>query len=230
MARLDALEASLATLSAPSVEAPTSGKRQRSPAHERAVRRAWKERRERRSAEACMHMYARRLDSMADERDAFEKVAAERLQQVAHESERRTENAIRARRMLAGGRAKSARINGKRRANALLARQRTREMVAAVNELLEQADKLKSEIETAKQSPTYFDADSGLEKVDLVGRQTHYATVARERAETAEHALAAMKARCERAEEARDKLADAVEGMAGRLAVAEAAVRRLAAA
>lgn len=248
--RLVALEANLATLSAVSTDTPTgvdSGneapnmspvmRAKRTPAHERAVRRAWAERKARHDAERVLTVAASnqaasngQIMRLRTDLAEAERVAGERLQRIAHESERRAVNARRARRMIAAERAKTAALQRKRRRNALLARQRTREMVAAVNAMHDQADQLRAELDMAKRSPTYFDAETGLEKFDLAGQQAHFAKVAREEAERAQHALAAMTARCERVEEARDKLAEVVDGMASRLAVAEAAVRRLKAA
>jgi hypothetical protein len=206
----------------------------RSPAHERAIRRAWAERMARREradldsralakvngdnrllleqlhrAEAerdelrqALQERAAQCDAEKDRREGAENRLRAAECQVKHESERRAENAIRARRMLTASRA-AARAD----------RHRIAELDAEVAKL--------------KLSPTYFDAETGLEKFDHGARSMHHVNLARERAERAEHALAAMQARCERAEEARDRLADAVQTMGTRLANAEAAVRRL---
>lgn len=213
-ARLDALESQLATLSAKSVDAPISGKRERSPAHERAVRRAWTERKARREAEKHLRWGQIQYDGVKAERD-----------EMARDNQRIPQLQAA---LLRSGEANEA-LQRKRRANALLARQRTREMVAAVNLMHAQADGLRDDLDTARRSPTYFDAD-GAERIDLIGRSAYHARLALERAERAEQALSAVSARCERAEKARDMLADKFDGMVSRLAKAEAAVRKLAAA
>ncbi len=220
MARLEALEARLAApLSAeregPASLSPTGAiepARKRSAAHARAIRRAWAERQARRASE---HKRARALNLALAQRRARQQAArqAADLGQQLDAMCRGLDEA-----------------NRKRGRNARLARKRTRELVAAVNLMHTHVDALTAELDAARRSPTYFVAETGAEQIDLVGRSAYHAKLAVERAETAEHALAAMRARCERAEAARDQLADAVEAMGTRLANAEAAVRRLQAA
>ncbi len=215
-ARLAALEAALAALPAQSdgtadaVEkidkAPTMAKR--TPAHERAIRRAWAERKARRGAIAGMKIHARRIDAMemelrlAKDEHALDKQAIgeayARAEQFARRgnqhASRRLAAARRARRMIASARAEAARQQGRATmAEAALA-------------------KLKRDMADPTQP----------ERASDIARLTKDRDQARA-------AVAALQGRAERAEAARDMLADKFEEMVSRVARAEAAVRKLAA-
>lgn len=234
LARLDALEAAIARgqtapLSGESSTAPTGeaecavqiGPR-RTPAHERAIRRAWSERKARR-------YWNSRAESAGGKRRDNAQRARRMVQSARHAAaiERRCANTLAAQLDQAGEVLNSS--SRKRRASTILARQRGREMAEITRVARLRLDETAQELQQAKQAPVYFDCD-GRERGDIAATAFHYATVAREGRERTETALAAMAARAERAEQARDTLADAVEAMGTRLANAEAAVRRMAAA
>lgn len=219
LARLDALEAAIeaAPLPVESVATPTEAvqRPRRSPAHERAVRRAWQARREARLQRAIADDHMRMREQVQD---------ALRLAEAARdESKRAAETFIDQRNAMTDRCAKAER---KRRRNALFARKRTREMVAAVNHMHDRLD-------AATQRAGVAEAELERLKADMADpsqpeRASDLVQLVRERDE-ARTALAAVRDRCDRAERARDELAGHVEAMGVRLAKAEAAVRRIAA-
>lgn len=242
LARLEALEAAIASAPLPVEREAAAIRGKRTPAHERAVRRAWAERAHRRLAVAqrnglieAGNRKAKDLQRAIDAKGIAEHKRRRTLKlALAHRKARQqAEFAANARaaetadvsRQLDAAKWETARVNAKRRRNAMLARKRTAEMVAAVNHMHDQADGLRQrnavlETELAKMKADMADPSQPERASDL-------AQLVRERDE-ARNASAALQDRCKRAERARDGLADAVEGMGVRLANAEAAVRRLA--
>lgn len=225
-ARLDALEQALATLSAgqgATVEqadascatetetAPVLSTK-RTPAHERAIRRAWAERKARREAEA-------------DQRQAWQ--TAERWKAKRSVS---VHSAMRLRRELdaAKTRAASAEVRmereshrawdqwGRRRDNAA----RARRMIAAVRARAD-LDRRALEVTNATLSRLKRDmADPSQPE-----RASDIARLVRERDE-ARTALAAVTARAERAEQGLHSMADRFEALVSRVTRAEAALRQ----
>lgn len=215
-ARLDALEQALATLSAekvqvsaerlsvdaelPQVATPIEepARAKRSPAHERAIRRAWAERKARRALSAerdgvrdAMASRIRHLQTqLQDKHTNMEKWAAE-ARKGRKGRERRLASARRARRMIAQARAQ-ADLKGRALdiANATIAKMK-RDMA----------------------DPTTPD------------RASDVARLVRERDE-ARTALAAVTARAERAEQGLHSMADRFEGLVSRVTRAEAALRQ----
>lgn len=208
LARLEALEAAIATLPVETEATPTVAKRERSPAHERAVRRAWAERRERRTAAVHLRIGQAQYDAVVAERDALRaelqraRSAVEAADRSAQQHWREAE-AVMGRRIAATGRARRL-LAASRRAETV---QRQRADVLAA-----QLAKVRADMADPSQPE----------------RASDIAQLVRERDET-RTANAALQDRCRRAEAARDELAGAVESMGTRLANAEAAVRRLAA-
>ena len=208
-ARLAELERAVAALSVESTAgaAPTVAKR--TPAHERAVRRAWAERKARRAAVAGMNIHARRIDALElelqlanDERALDKQAIAEayaRAEQFARRGnqhrERRHRATVRARRMIESARAQATAQAGRASmAEAALAR-------------------LKRDIADPVQPE----------------RASDLARLIQER-DAARTASAALQARADRAERAVHDLAGRFEEMVSRVARAEAAVRKVMAA
>lgn len=119
-----------------------------------------------------------------------------------------------------------ATLRRKRRANALLARKRTREMVAAVNHMHDRLDVATADLDRAQLAPVYFGAEDGMTRADLAGAQVEHVTRARERAEMLEKALRASNQRAEAAQAAAERGAGLIEAMGVELANAKAALRR----
>lgn len=216
LARLEALEASIAAAPLPveSIATPTSGKPKRSPAHERAVRRAWQLR--------WQHRVQRKAaDSFAREAQSWKDVA-----EAADESDRLGREAMRnAHERISELETLGRMLATKRRRNALLARQRTGEMVVAVNAMHDQADGLRQRNAVVEAELEQLRAD--MADPSQPERASDIAQLVKERDE-ARTANAALQDRCRRVEASRDELADKFEGLISRVSVAEAAVRRLA--
>lgn len=215
-ARLDALEQALATLSAVSVDdrevttspvavtevASCDHLPKRTPAHERAIRRAWAERRnarlattrERTTRFAFSDMGAR-IDAMRDERDAMQ---AER--DLALKASRAAELKARARRIATV--------------------QRARRMIAAVRG---RADLDRRALEVTNATLTRLKRD--MADPSQPERASDIARLVRERDE-ARTALAAVTARAERAEQGLHSMADRFEALVSRVTRAEAALRQ----
>lgn len=250
-ARLDALEQALATLSAVSVDdrevttspvavtevASCDHLPKRTPAHERAIRRAWAERKARRYAQSEAEQaerYARNADARA------ERVARAHAEQVAdleqrivdwealqhrtwtesmgHKVKRRAAT-LRARRMIGAARSQT------RAANALLVRSQT------------YAEDLRGKLHNAESRATSFasacksrDAEIAKIKRNMADpnqpeRASDIARLVQER-DQARTALSAMAARAERAEQGLHSMADRFEGLVSRVTRAEAALRQ----
>lgn len=226
-ARIEALERAVATLSvqkvqvgaeshqvevgSPLVATPTA-RAKRSPAHERAIRRAWAERAARRTAQAeCIewealqhrtweesmgHKFKRRRAVLNARRQWKMRLVARGQYQAAeratdHERERRLDTAHRARRMIAAARAQFD-LKGRALdvANAAIAKMRK-----------DMAD------------PSQPERASDIAR--LVGE--------RDQARTA---LAAVKARADRQQAALDQMAEQFDAMVSRVTRAEAAMRK----
>jgi len=214
-ARLAAVEALLAALpgelatSAQAAHATLSAEPKRTPAHERAIRRAWAERAARIKA---VKAHALQVSISMDQLENARK--SQRMWQEQAEQWGILE----------------PRLQAKRRANALLARKRTRELVFVGKVLHDMHDEASAKLERAKMSPTYFDGDTGAERLDLAGRNAVIAQDARVRSEMLERALAGANQRCEQMERALGNGAAIIEKMGTELANARAELRTRAAA
>lgn len=207
-ARVAALEALIvAPLPAETPEAqgaiPAEAARpKRTAAHERAIRRAWAERQERRQAERLVaHVKARR-----DE--AVRKAAKYRIK-AAQQSERAAWACA------AMDKAEQRRWDqwDKRRKNAALARQRGRDMAAmakALHSAQAEIARLTDELEASRRSPIYIHASDGAEHiyVDQIGRAAYHARNAMERAEGLEARQREASATIERQQAAIERLGD----------------------
>ncbi|PTR08658.1 MULTISPECIES: hypothetical protein [unclassified Novosphingobium] len=204
-ARVAALEQTIAALSVartgtPTADAaPASTHAKRTPAHERAIRRAWAERKARRAAEVEIAQlevrYARATDAaaLAQQGEAAAMRNAEAFaRRGVHHLERRRAMARRARRMIAEAR---GRADLERRA------------LAAANVALTQ-------LRQAMADPSQPERASDL------------ARLVRER-DQARTALAAVTARADREGAALAQLAGQFEAMVSRVTRAEAAMRKL---
>lgn len=248
-ARLDALEQALATLSAQGAglissasdegakikDTPTA-RAKRTPAHERAIRRAWAERKARRYAQSVADQaerYARNADAKAERvaRAHAEQVAAleqsivdwEALQHrtwtesMGHKVKRRRA-VLNARRMIGAARARAS------EAKALY--DRAQVWGEDLREKLHNAECRATSFASAAKSR---DAEIARLKRDMADpsqpeRASDIARLVQER-DTARTALAAMAARAERAEQGLHSMADRFEGLVSRVTRAEAALR-----
>ena len=228
-ARLDALEAALATLSTGQgatvgAQATSATKAETAPvlstkrtaAHERAIRRAWQERKARRDADAYRMMMERSIDENGKMFDReLAKVRAEldlsRQSTQQREAERdKWEADCRANFAHAG------KMNAKRRATA----QRARRMIADI----------RARADLDKRALAITNATVARLKRDMADpmqpeRASDIARLVGER-DTARTALAAMAARAERAEQTVNAMADRFEGLVSRVTRAEAALRQ----
>lgn len=241
MARLDALEAALASpLPAESVDTPTGAiKPKRAPAHERAIRRAWAERKARREAERGCAAFRdmaetteieyqsvkRELATLRPQYDNAAKARTDFLRGMKEACERERIEHIKRRRSTTLARDLQKRLNAEHR---LVDRANERRLEAEKSRDMTQAElaEIKRELEDAKRSPMMMTGE-GQEQVDLIGRQAHYARTAIERAERAETANAALQQRCERVEAANQQGAAAIEEIVSRMTKAEARLRQL---
>ena len=196
-ARVAALEAMAATpLSAVSAEPPSgeAAQAKRTPAHERAVRRAWAERkaaREAASGEQAAWFQARLAQD----------TARNNLDCVKH------------------WQGKYETANAKRARAALLARRRGAEMSL----MAKMMKNLHAKLQVAQMAPVYA-SDSGRESADLVGHAMSVAFEQRQRAEVAEQSIGANRAAVERQQEAIERMADAMEAATLRAIRAETAL------
>ena len=243
-ARLDALEQALATLSAgqgATVEAePVAERPKRTPAHERAIRRAWAERRafleqrklagevkaELKAAWARQEELATALQLAKDEQALDKQALSEayaRAEQFARRGnqhrERRLATARRARRMIGAARARAS------EAKALY--DRAQVWGEDLREKLHNAECRATSFASAAKSR---DAEIARLKRDMADpsqpeRASDIARLVRERDE-ARTALAAVTARAERAEQGLHSMADRFEGLVSRVTRAEAALRQ----
>lgn len=238
-----------ARAAAATMNTPTATVRcKRTPAHERAIRRAWAMRAERNrharwhreyqgmantalidasQAKAKRRRAVQQARRFSNRLGAWERVAeslraqiqdgAERLVEARANwkaEERRSEDQAR----------RGDLLQAKRRRSTLLAYQRTRELVAVGKLMHERVDGL-------TQRNAVLEAELVKLRADIADplqpeRASDIAQLMRER-DQARTALSAVTVRAERAEEARDKLADAMDLLVGRVARAEAAVRAI---
>lgn len=222
-ARLDALEQALATLSAVSVDdrevttrpvvvtevASCDHLPKRTPAHERAIRRAWAERKARREAQSIADQaenYARNADAKA------ERVARAHAEQVADLEQRIADwEALQHRTWTESMGHKVKRRAATLRARRMIGAARSQEMIAQAR-----ASAARAEIDRLKRDM----ADPSQPE-----RASDIARLVQER-DTARTALAAMAARAERAEQGLHSMADRFEGLVSRVTRAEAALRQ----
>lgn len=181
-ARVAALEAHLAALSADTVPAeaappiPVAQERpRRTAAHERMVRKAWAERQERRESERFWEA-------------AYAEAKSEAAGAMIREAARTVE---------------LERATAKRRRAVMLARQRGREMATLAGVIRNQAEAL----ELARRSPLYMN-EAGRESGDHLGRAAHHARTAIDKAEGLERQLSSARAAVERQQEAIERLGD----------------------
>lgn len=208
-ARLAAVEAALAALPAESKAdpAPTMEARpRRTAAHERAIRRAWAERRAARLQRDIAADHLRMREQVQDE---LRTLSAERDCAIADAAawKASSDDLFRA----------VERTLGKRLATA----QRARRMIATA----------RADARHQAQLAAAAQAELARLKRDLADptqpeRASDIARLVKDR-DQARAAVAALQGRAERAEQARDMLADKFEEMVGRVARAEAAVRKL---
>lgn len=210
LARVEAIEAQLATLSAEreagaieAIERP-----RRTAAHERAIRRAWAERR---AARLQRDIAADQMRMREQMREAYVYAARELNHAETRErAERRKRlaNAQRARRMIAAARSERDGARVIATSAETCTRAAERREAAARREL----DRIKCDIADPSQPERASDV-----------------AMLMQRAERAETALAASQARAERLQAGLDKASEAIEGLAVRVARAEAAARKAAA-
>ncbi len=217
-ARLDALEQALATLSAVQeatvgAQAPSATETEiapdlstkRSPAHERAIRRAWQERAARRAATALAAVYVRNIERTVAERDRLADDLAVARQDVG-EVTRHAEM--------------MARRGNQHRDRRLASARRARRMIGAVRARAD-LDRRALEITNATVARLKRDMADTIQPE----RASDIARLVQER-DQARTALAAMAARAERAEQGVHAMADRFEGLVSRVAKAEAALRQ----
>lgn len=225
MARLDALEAALASpLPAESVDTPTGAiKPKRTPAHERAIRRAWAERKARREAEIHLHLgrgqfeqVKQALDNASDERrtlryerDDFEG----QLQRMATKRRRAVLNARDLQKRLNAEHRLVDRANERRQRAEQAEHERAKELIA----MEAQRDHARAELARLKRDM----ADPSQPE-----RASDIAQLVKER-DAARTANAALQQRCERAEAANRQGAAAIEEIVSRMTKAEARLREL---
>ncbi len=206
-ARLEALEQALATLSRSSVVAPTA-RAKRTPAHERAIRRAWQERAARRYAQSVTEQ-AERYARNADEKAA--RTAREHADQIADMEQRIADwEALQHRTWTESMGHKVKRKRAAVTARRIIAAARAQERIATAK-----ASAARAEIDRLKRDmadPTTPD------------RASDVARLIRER-DTAQTALAAMAERAKRAEQGLESMADKFTGLVSRVTKAEAALR-----
>lgn len=196
-ARVAALEAMAATpLPAVSMEPPSGEavRAKRTPAHERAVRRAWAERKARREA-------------------ASGEQAAWFQARLAQDTARNNLDCVK------HWQGKYETANAKRARAALLARRRGAEMSL----MAKMMKNLHAKLQVAQMAPRYTD-EAGREGLDLVGREASRAFEQRDRAEAAEKSVRIAGAAVERQQEAIERMAEAMEAETLRAIRAETAL------
>lgn len=206
--RVAALEARLDALSVESAAPPTVGKARRSPAHERAVRRAWAERKARREAERCRDV----LRADCHEWEALQHRTW--IEAMGYKAKRR--------------RAVLALLDARKRAAldkaALIAGD------AFAKRLQAELEAARGEAEGARQAQAVMQATLSRLRADMADasqpeRASDLARLVKERDE-ARTALSAVSARSDRQKQVLDQLAERYELMAVRVAKAEAALRK----
>lgn len=187
----------------------------RTAAHERAIRRAWAERRARRMAQGDIAAERFRANEAVQEARKFEtwhRAISEDAAHLCRERDalawKRRESLQRARRMIAA--ARSERDGARTLATSAETCTRAAERREAATR--REIDRLKRDIADPSQPERASDV-----------------AMLMQRAERAETALAASQARAERLQAGLDKASEAIEGLAVRVARAEAAARKAAA-
>lgn len=236
MARLDAVEAALSAKApepesaAPIAEQAPAARPARSPAHERAIRRAWAERKARRHAATQLRIGQGQFDALTAERDRLQhKVDSQRenwqalhdrtIARLHREQDKRRRSTRRARLMLADVRQDRNRARKHAATWEKLARgQFTKRAAMEKTQLAaeQRADAARAEIAKLKQSladPTQPERASDIARL----------LAERDQARTS---LAAVSARAERQQAALDQAAEQLETMGLRMAKAEAALRK----
>lgn len=224
-ARLDALERALATLSAQGgdlissasdegakIKATPTARAKRTPAHERAIRRAWAERRAFRTQRDLAGQVKAELKAawgrqeelatalqLAKDEQALDKQALSEAYARAEQFARR------------GNQHRERRLATARRARRMIGAARSQERIAQAR-----ASAARAEIDRLKRDM----ADPSQPE-----RASDIARLVQER-DTARTALAAMAARAERAEQGLHSMADRFEGLVSRVTRAEAALRQ----
>jgi DNA polymerase-3 subunit beta len=224
-ARVAALEAMAATPLPAVSTAPPSGeaaRAKRTPAHERAVRRAWMNNRLKwrmvhsmNAAGECEYQQRdmrrsavrRAWAERAKRREAM--ACAERMAVEAKAQHKRADDAE----------GQTQRMAAKRARSTLLARRRGAEMSL----MAKMAKNLHAKLQVAQTTPVYA-SDSGRESADLVGHAMSVAFEQRERAEAAESSIGASRAAVGRQQEAIERMADAMEAATLRAIRAETAL------
>lgn len=231
-ARVAALEAMAATpLPAVSAEPPSGEavRAKRTPAHERAVRRAWAERKARRgqqcdltTAVTCVRAAESReqqaLDQLDNARSSVERWKGEAEAAEARAIERN--DAYRAEREIANVAMKrESMFRAKRLRAVTLARYRGKEMSL----MAKMMRNLHAKLQAAQLAPRYTD-EAGREGLDLVSREASRAFEQRDRAEAAEQSARISSAAVGRQQEAIERMADAMEAATLRAIRAETAL------
>lgn len=210
-ARVAALEAMAATpLSAVSAEPPSgeAAQAKRTPAHERAVRRAWAERAQSRGHRSLWHRH-REARNAADDGNAELAREASRARLARENTEAMNEKL----------KMRLASEMAKRTRSTLLARRRGAEMSL----MAKMMKNLHAKLQAAQMAPRYTD-EAGREGLDLVGREASRAFEQRDRAEAAEKSVRIASAAVERQQEAIERMADAMEAATLRAIRAETAL------
>lgn len=220
IAKVEALRAIAArSTPLPAVSAtPPSGEAvqaKRTPAHERAVRRAWAERKARR-------IFRDAAEALTDTRNDLQRQLG-KVQSALDTLRPQYENAAKARHaFLLEMNAASQRervANAKRARSTLLARRRGAEMSL----MAKMMKNLHAKLQAAQMAPRYTD-EAGREGLDLVGREASRAFEQRDRAEAAEKSVRIAGAAVERQQEAIERMADAMEAATLRAIRAETAL------
>lgn len=242
LARIEALEARLDALPVESGEAteivaPPSGEIQpkRTAAHERAVRRAWAERRARRSIAVHLRIGQAQYDNAVESRNRWKSEAEAALERERAALAKRTRAVKLAKRhwkmrLVARGQYQAAereadRERAKRQRSTTLARYRGQQMghmAGIIREVNQQG-------EFERQRANVLAAQLAKLQADMVDptcpeRPSDLLRLKEER-DQARTALAAVEARAQRQQTMLDQCAEHIEKLAGRVASAEASLR-----
>lgn len=217
-ARIEAIEAAVATLSAQSDAGPSEAiaRPKRTAAHERAIRRAWSERKARLDAELHIRIGISQLDAMRQDRDAAraDLATAETCTRAAERRERAALDELEQARATAADMQRIAEQHEKAAdvAREALCEAQEREQAALIGreDARAQLAKLKRDMADPSQPE----------------RASDIARLAQER-DQLKNALAAVEARAARLQSGLDQASGAIEAMGLRVAKAESAMRKL---
>lgn len=211
----------------PAVSTPTRAKR--TPAHERAIRRAWAERKARRNAEMHLRFGRQQYDGL-QEKLARMKAISEGHEQSwidATNREYRTRQKRRRAVLLARDYQRQARFMYESRESLRFnlgnAEARATSFASSCKSRDKEIAALKAELAKAKQAPTYFD-DTGMERRDAAAIAFDQGRHALEKSEGLERTVGAAKEVAIRQERAIHQLADELEAMTARAIKAERAL------